>query len=276
MPELPEVQSIVDYLNESKQCLNKKILDIKTTMPKLFKNCSFEQFRSYLLNECINKVERKGKYLIFFLTNNKVFVLHLRMEGKVFVEKTNVKYDKNHTLVFINFGEEELRYHDTRRFGTFNIYTTQNYLDSKELSKLAYDPLEKQCDANYLKNQFKNCNKHIKTALLDQTKVAGIGNIYADEILFASKINPLKKASSLNAKDFELIYENAKLILQKAVENKGTTIATYFFKKENFGNFQNLLKVHTKKDFPCEICKAAIKKIKVNGRGTYYCALCQK
>lgn len=275
MPELPEVQSVIDSLKEQ-GCLNRTITNIESIMPKIFKNCSYEDFTHYIINEQIKDITRKGKYLIFHLTNDKVFVVHLRMEGKLFFEKTGSSYDKKHVLVKIEMDDYEIRYHDTRRFGTFTIYNENNYLDSKEIKKLGLDPLEEEFDWKYLKNNIKKSNRAIKTTLLDQENVSGIGNIYADEILFASSIHPETIANKLTDNDFKKIAENSRIILAKAVENKGTTIATYFFKKEQKGEFQKFLKVHTKKDFDCVNCKNKIVKIKVNGRGTYLCLKCQK
>lgn len=276
MPELPEVQSVIDCLKQD-NILNKKIINVSTTQNKLFKNCDFNTFKNHVLNETVKDISRIGKYIIFHLTNNKIFVNHLRMEGKLFFENKKLDFDKKHTLVFFDFENDfQLRYNDTRRFGTFTIYFENNYLDSKELKKIALDPLDVNFDWKYLKNNLYKSSKSIKTILLDQTKVSGIGNIYADEILFASKINPLTKSSDLNDSDFQKIAKNATLILKKAVENKGTTISTYFFKKEQKGEFQKYLQVHTKKGFKCNECRNLIIKIKVNNRGTYICPKCQK
>lgn len=275
MPELPEVQSMIDNLIDE-DVLNRKITAVSTIMPKLFKNCSFDDFKHHILGEKITSITRNGKYLVFHLSNDKVFVVHLRMEGKLFFQKHDEPYDKKHTLVLIDMDDYQLRYHDTRRFGTFTIYSESNYLESKEIKKLALDPLSEQFDWKYLKNNLKKSSRAIKTSLLDQTNVSGIGNIYADEILFASKIHPETKANELSDKNYKDIAKNATLILQKAVENKGTTISTYFYKKEKKGEFQQFLKVHTKKGFPCSNCKSEIIKTKVNGRGTYICPKCQK
>lgn len=275
MPELPEVQSVVDSLKEQ-GCLNRKITDVITIMPKIFKNCSYEDFSNFIIGEKIIDISRIGKYLIFHLSNNKIFVVHLRMEGKLFFEKEHEKYDSKHVLVFIKMDEYEIRYHDTRRFGTFTIYNNDSYLNSKELSKLGLDPLQKEFDWKYLKNNISKSSRAIKTALLDQSNVSGIGNIYADEILFASRIHPETLSNKLRDDDFKQLAKNATLILTKAVINKGTTISTYYHKKDQKGNFQKFLKVHTKKDFNCLNCDSKIIKIKVNGRGTYLCPNCQK
>lgn len=275
MPELPEVQSMIDSLLEQK-VLNHKIVNIETQMPKLFKNSSFEEFKDFIINQKIKDITRVGKYLIFHLTNKKVFVVHLRMEGKLFYEPSDYPINNRHTLIRIYFdNNKELRYEDTRRFGTWTMYTEDNYMESKELKKIALDPLNPEFNWEYLKNNIHKSNRAIKTLLLDQTNVAGIGNIYADEILFASKISPIKPGNKISNNEFKSIADNARKILQLAVENKGTTIATYFYKKEQKGEFQKFLKVHTKKNYNCPNCNELIKKTKVNGRGTYYCWKCQ-
>lgn len=245
-------------------------------MPKLFKNCCFEQFQQNLINEAIVQITQKGKYLIFHLTNKKVFVVHLRMEGKLFFVNKNQMFDKKHTLVGIEMGHKVLLYHDTRRFGTFNLYNVDNYLTSAELKKIALDPLHPDFDSFYLQKKLQNSHQAIKTALLNQTKVAGIGNIYADEILYASKIHPQTKCCVLTYYDFVHITQNAKRIFQKAIKHKGTTIRSYLYRLEHFGHFQRFLQVHTKKNQLCQLCNATIIKIKVNNRGTYLCPNCQR
>ncbi|MGL4617315.1 MAG: DNA-formamidopyrimidine glycosylase [Mycoplasmoidaceae bacterium] len=274
MPEMPEVQTLIDSLLDE-DILNKKIKDVTFYMDKLFKNCTPNEFKNFIINEKIINIDRIGKYLIFHLSNKKVFVVHLRMEGKIFFQDLDTKYDEKHTLLRISFGKKEMRYHDTRRFGTFHIFQEDNYKDSKELSKLGLDPLQKNFDWKYLKKNIYKSNKFIKTALLDQSNVSGIGNIYADEILFASKIHPESKCNKLSDEDFRNIALNSKKIIKKAIDNKGTTISTYMYKKETKGEFQKFLNVHTKKDSECKNCKTKIIKTKVNGRGTYLCLNCQ-
>ncbi len=276
MPELPEVQTLINTLSEE-DIFNKKIADIEVYLPKLLKNSTPKKFKEALIGEKIKSITRVGKYLIFHITHDKVLAVHLRMEGKLFFQTDgNYPMDKKHLLVKFKIGKGELLYYDTRRFGTFHLFNEDNYLDSKELSKIAIDPLDKSFDWKFLKQELSKSNKHIKTALLDQSKVSGIGNIYADEILFASKINPLKPANKITDEEFKLIAKHATRILNLAVENKGTTIFTYLYKNNEQGQFQKFLKVHLKKGKPCPNCKTIIQKTKVNGRGTYYCPHCQK
>lgn len=142
MPELPEVQSMIDTLIDD-GCLNHKIIGVETIMPKLFKNSNFKEFENHIINEKIENISRIGKYLIFHISHKKVFVVHLRMEGKLFYDDADFPYNKRHTLVRIIFNnKKELRYNDTRRFGTFTIYNENDYIHSKEISKLALDPLD--------------------------------------------------------------------------------------------------------------------------------------
>lgn len=276
MPEMPEVQCIIDNLLEQ-NILNNKIINISIFMEKLFKNSTSDNFKNLIIDTFITSIERKGKYLIFHLSNHKVFVIHLRMEGKLFYEKEGFEFPTKHILVIFHFENNmKMIYHDTRRFGTFTTYSDKDYLNSKELSKLALDPLEINFDWKYLKTNFKKSTRFVKSILLDQTVVSGIGNIYADEILFLSKINPLRKSNTIADDDFKKIVKSSKEIMINAISNKGTTISSYLYKKNGIGNFQNCLNVHTKKNYPCVLCNTPIVKIKVNGRGTYLCQVCQK
>jgi len=143
-------------------------------------------------------------------------------------------------------------------------------------TELGLEPWDKNLTSNYLKEKFKNKKIPIKTALLDQSIITGIGNIYDDEILFLSKINPLTPANSLNKNNLEDIIKNTIITLDKAIKEGGTTIRNYTSEEGVTGLFQNHLYVHTKVGEPCPNCKEAIIKIKINGRGTYYCPKCQK
>jgi formamidopyrimidine-DNA glycosylase len=276
MPELPEVQTIINTLNHS-GLVNQKITKINIYKNKLLKNSNPLSFRKFLIGEKFNQIERKGKFLIFHLSNNKTLVIHLRMEGKLFYETLESNVPKTHLRIeFILGNQHVLRYYDSRIFGTFHIYRGDEYLKAHQLAKLALDPLDPNFNGTYLKNNIGKSTKAIKTAILDQTNVSGIGNIYADEILFLSKINPTRKANSLTTQDFNNIAKFSKQILLKSIKYGGTTIATYKSDANHSGRFQQMLLVHTKKDEPCPICGTKIIKIKVNGRGTYYCPRCQR
>ncbi len=276
MPELPEVTTIINVLKRS-TLLNNKIISVDVLKPKVIQNTSIQRFKNFFINEKIINIERLGKYIIYKLTNKKVFVSHLRMEGKFFYDVKSTLNKLPHLMVLFNFKDgNSLAYCDSRMFGTFSIYTENNYLKSKELSKLSIDPLDKKFISKFLFNKINKINQPIKTVLLNQSIISGIGNIYADEILFMCKINPLTKAKALTIRDCELICKYSKKILLDAIKCKGTTIFSYKFDKNHSGEFQKYLKVHQRENKLCKNCKTPIVKIKINGRGTYFCPKCQK
>ena len=196
------------------------------------------------------------------------------MEGKYFIKEPSEPLNKHDHVVFTLNDKEELRYNDTRKFGKMHLVKKEE-LNNSLLSKLGKEPWDKTLTKEYLKEKINN-KKAIKTLLLDQSIIVGIGNIYADEILFLSKINPETIGSNLNDKNLLDIIENTKKVLEKAIEAGGTTIHTYTSVDGITGRFQQELLVHNRKGNPCPECKTEIVKIVVNGRGTYYCPKCQK
>jgi formamidopyrimidine-DNA glycosylase len=156
------------------------------------------------------------------------------------------------------------------------VYQGDDYLKATQIKKLGLDPLDEHFNWQYLKKQINKCHKAIKTTLLDQTKLSGLGNIYVDEVLFLSRIHPLTKPSKLRDQDFKNIAKFSKQTLLKAIKYGGTTVSSYRSDPNHAGRFQNMLLVHTRVGLPCYVCKTIIKKIKVNGRGTYFCPKCQK
>jgi formamidopyrimidine-DNA glycosylase len=161
-------------------------------------------------------------------------------------------------------------------FGTFHIYNTTTIKQAKELTILGPDAIGKDFNPIYLFNITRKSSKHIKTFILDQSNVAGIGNIYADEILYASHINPLKPTRELTKNDCTLLVNNCQKILQRAIKAGGTTFATFASAAQKIGSFQNQLQVYGKENKMCEKCHHKILKIKINGRGSCYCPHCQK
>ena len=264
MPELAEVQTVRDILK--KQILDRKIKDIKIIYDKIIENpVSF--FKDNLINESFIDIKRKGKYLIFE-TNNHYLISHLRMEGKYFIKDTFEPIEKHEHIIFC-FDEFTLRYHDTRKFGRMILIPKDN-IDAY-FKKIGPDAIE-DINEHYLFEKIKNSQKPIKTLLLDQSIVAGLGNIYADEVLYESKINPLVPGKNIDIGKCKDILTASKKILLKAIEHKGTTIRSYTSSLNVKGNYQVFLNVHTKK--VCK-CKSSIKCIKIGGRSSYYCPKCQ-
>ena len=269
MPELPEVETVKKALLH--KVLKKQIKKAEVYWDNIIAYPDVKTFKEEIKGQTINDIQRRGKFLLFEL--DKYYLLsHLRMEGKYFIRKLEDPKDKHEHVIFTFTDNTELRYHDTRKFGKMYLYEKAQAFQNKPLKDLGLEPWDENLTPKYLKNKFKH--KPIKTTLLDQSIITGIGNIYADEILFLSKINPLKNADELNESDLNKIIESTKTILAKAIEYGGTTIKSYTSSEGVHGRFQANLLVHTK-DI-CEICHAKIEKITVGGRGTYYCPKCQK
>jgi len=270
MPELPEVETVKEKLKKS--LLNKRIIDVKVYYDKIIANLSSLEFIKTLTNQTIKDITRKGKWIIFELDSNYL-LSHLRMEGKYFIKDVTLEPIKHEHISFI-FNDFSLRYMDTRKFGRMYLLPKDDILNKKPLNELGLEPWDKNLNEEYLKIKFKNKTLPIKSLLLDQSIITGIGNIYADEILFLSRINPTRKAQKLTDIELETIISNTKKVLESAISLGGTTIRTYESSEGVHGNFQQELFVHTKDS--CKICGTKIEKIRVGGRGTYYCPKCQK
>ena len=193
------------------------------------------------------------------------------MEGKYYVQKKDEPFDKHTHVIFSLDDGRELRYHDTRKFGRMELVKRGDYKDFRGLGPEPFDP---EFDLTYCKGYLSGKRLPIKAVLLEQSFVAGIGNIYADEILFKTGIDPRTQASKLLDEDIEKLIIYTKKILNKAIDEGGTTIRSYTSSLGVTGRFQNELAVHTQK--VCPLCGGEIKKIKVQGRGTYFCPVCQK
>jgi len=271
MPELPEVETVKNGLKT--KVLNKKITACKVLYSGIIAYPDKDKFIKEITNQTINDIKRRGKFLMFEL-DDYYLISHLRMEGKYFIKAPFESLSKHDHVIFTLNEKEELRYNDTRKFGKMHL-VKKDELALTPLSKLGLEPWDESLNVKYLKDKL-NKNKAIKTLLLDQSIITGIGNIYADEILFLSNINPELTGNKLTNKNLQSIIDNTKMVLEKAIASGGTTIHTYTSVDGITGRFQQELLVHGKKDLPCPTCKTGILKIVVNGRGTYYCPKCQK
>lgn len=273
MPELPEVETVKNTLKNL--ILHKQIRDIDVFYDRMIRNVSIEDFKKNYINKSIIDIKRYGKYLIF-LFEDIALISHLRMEGKYFIKNTDDPKNKHEHVIFYFTDGSTLRYHDTRKFGTFDVCELEDIYSNSPISKLGYEPFEKEVTISYLRNKLQKKSIAIKSSLLDQSILTGLGNIYVDEVLFSSKIHPEKPSNTLKTKNIKDIIKYSQEVLNKAINLGGTTIRSYTSSLGVTGLFQNELLVHMRKDEDCLVCGTRIEKIKVNGRGTYYCPSCQK
>lgn len=278
MPELPEVTVTSNYLNNLIKNLKIKKIDI--FYPKMFKENSDVFYKKNIENETILEVKNLGKFIIFYLSNEKILLSHMRMEGKYFFKDknqilANPAFPSHSRVVFHFENGDKLFYRDSRMFGTFHLKNEKNFLKTKPLNLLAKTPFE--IDIKKFFEITKKSKKKIKNLLLDQSKICGLGNIYVDETLHKSKILPWTKADKISYLQIKNIVKNASKILQKATELGGSSVNSYKSINQQEGNFQNFLMVYQKQNTLCKTCKISlIKKTKINGRGTHYCLTCQK
>ena len=273
MPEKPEVITVARKLE--KKLINRTITSVEVFHKNMIDYPSVDDFTKNIKNQTIHEITTRGKWIVMTL-DDYYLLFHLRMEGKFFF-RTKKDEKNKHEHVFFNLdNDEQLRFADVRKFGRVMLIEKDKIYSMKPYTELGLEPWDKDLTSNYLKEKYNKKTLPIQSVLLDQSIITGIGNIYADEILFLSKINPLTKAKDLTDKNRKDIITNTVKVLDKAIEEGGTTIRSYTSEEGVTGMFQNNLFVHQRQNEECRICKSKIIKIKVGGRGTYYCPKCQK
>jgi formamidopyrimidine-DNA glycosylase len=285
MPELPEVETIRRDL--CKSILNKKMVDVKVSKKSMVEG-NLKDFKENLISNQIVDIARTGKLLIFKLKKDRKYLLaHMRMTGQLVYVLKDKKTPGGHNFpkleelpnkyshIIISFSDKSKLYlNDMRQFGYMKV------VPEEELEKIklnfGIEPLQPNFEWEKFKNLSKGRKTSIKAFLLNQKNIAGIGNIYADEILFDAKIRPSRKVGSLSEKELRNIFISSEKIIKKAIQKRGTTFSDYVDGNGHKGSFVSYLKVYDRKDKKCKSCKEKIKKIKLCGRGTYYCPICQK
>lgn len=273
MPELAEVQTVLDTL--AHQLGNFTIQDIQIFYPALIATSDAETFIQTLRGKTVLQYHRHGKYLMFDLGSH-MWIVHLRMEGKFYIYNQQESPARHVHAVFQLEDGRSLHYHDTRKFGRMYVYAKQSDDRYPCFCNTGYDLFDERLNAMDLYRTLKQKQYTLKQALLDQRNLAGIGNIYADEICFAMKLHPKTRVQRLSRRDVETLLQEARRILQEAIEAGGTTIRSYTSSLGVDGRFQLKLKVHGRKGEKCTVCGSEIRKIAVAQRGTYFCASCQK
>uniref|UniRef100_C5D649 Formamidopyrimidine-DNA glycosylase n=1 Tax=Geobacillus sp. (strain WCH70) TaxID=471223 RepID=C5D649_GEOSW len=273
MPELPEVEIIRRTLIPL--TAGKTIADIQVFWPKIIKYpADVTEFIETMKGQTIRDIHRRGKFLKFTLDEH-VLISHLRMEGRYAVCKKEDPIEPHTHIIFRFIDGTELRYRDVRKFGTMHLYRKGEEEARLPLSQLGPEPFSETFTANFLAQRLRKTNRTIKTALLDQTVVVGLGNIYVDESLFRAGIHPERISSSLTDEEVARLHREMVTILQEAIEKGGSTVRSYVNTNGEAGTFQLQLFVYGRKGEPCQRCGQPIQKTVVAGRGTHYCAFCQ-
>lgn len=271
MPELPEVETVKRSLKN--RVSHRKITSVEIFYPKMIHH-DLQSFVEKLKNQTIKDVKRRGKFLIFCLDTGYL-LSHLRMEGKYFMMPQNQDKMKHEHLRF-NFSDGmSLRYHDVRKFGTMHYKEEHELFTTAPLNKLGLEYDDPALKVQYIYDKIKPSNRHLKSILLDQSIITGIGNIYADEICFCLKKHPAYKVSKITKKTVEKMLSCIQATLDKAVALGGSSIRTYKDTMGFHGRFQNELNVHLQAGKPCPVCHLPIEKMIVANRGTYLCRHCQ-
>lgn len=288
MPELPEVETTVRDLRE--KVLGRTFLDVWTDFTKMIKKPKdFKQFKKEIKGRKIQKIERKGKNILFELSGNKTLLIHQKLTGHLLLgnwqkENKNWKPQKPgpledpmnrflHLIFWLDNGKQ-LALSDLRKFAKVELLGQEDL--KKELSSLGPEPLERSFTFQKFQDILKNKKGKIKQILMDQAIISGIGNIYSDEILFAAKVHPFKDVSKLTRPDLKRIYQAIKKILKKAIELRGESISDFRDLEGERGHFDEMRKVYRREGEKCPNCGTKIKRIKLAGRSAHFCPKCQK
>jgi len=274
MPELPEVETIKNQLNHL--ITNKKIVDVKILLPKIIK-LSAVKFKKIIIGTKIKRLNRRAKILAIELNNGWTMLIHLKMTGQLIFTPASCAIENKYTHVIFKFSDKsQLIFNDLRQFGYVKLVKTEELSNFFLKEGIGPEPLEKDFIlADFQAILTKKPNARIKQFLMDPKNLAGIGNIYADEILFFAGVHPLRQAKSLKDNDIKKIFKGIKDILELAIKLRGTSSNDYLDAFGQKGKFAARLKVYGKKGKRCVKCKGVIEKIKVGGRSASFCPTCQ-
>lgn len=277
MPELPEVENIRRGL---KSLIGQKISQVFRSEKKLRLDSTLNL--QSLVGLKLKNISRKARYLILDFERQKSLLIHLGMSGRITInlQFQGLKHDHLAIRFFhpkiLESPDQYLIFNDPRRFGLVDLIETTGLKTHSMLSKLGVEPLSDQFDSNYLSEKLRIKKLNIKTTLMDNQIVVGIGNIYVNEALFAAKISPLRPSFLLTKNEIQKLVLEIKKILNKAIKLGGSSISDYVNATGNLGNFQKTFKVYGRENEKCLICKALLRRIAQSGRSSFYCPDCQK
>jgi formamidopyrimidine-DNA glycosylase len=271
MPELPEVEMVARTLRP--RLVGRRIEAVETSGKKLRQRVDRARLKRLAVGASVETVSRIGKYLLIDLSSGATLVSHLGMTGWFVFKKPEEPRAAHTHVVFTLDSGLELRYADHRRFGILRIYPTAQVRRSPELSILGVDPLDPAFTVEYLAEQLKKTKRDVKTFLLDQTRIAGVGNIYACEALFLAGISPRRKTGRVDA---ARLHEAIQKVLRAGIENRGTSFSDYVDAEGEAGENQNALHVYGREGERCRVCSSVIRRLVQGARSTFYCPHCQR
>jgi formamidopyrimidine-DNA glycosylase len=288
MPELPEVETTITDLK--KKVLGRTFVDVWSDFKKMVKKPDFERFKKEIAGKRIKNIKRRAKIIIFELSEEKTLLIHQKLTGHLLVGKWEKKggnwencstplSEKVNTYIHLIFWLDNdlmIAFSDLRKFAWAELWDTKELEESDKLKKLGPEPLEKDFTFEKFEEVLKGRKAKIKQVLMNQEVIAGIGNIYSDEILFKARVHPFKKTNDLSGKDLKNIYSAIGETLTKAIELRGESFADWRDIEGKKGFFDKERKVYQREGESCSRCGEKIKRKKINNRSAHFCSKCQK
>ena len=289
MPEFPEVQTIVNDLN--RKIIGRRITGVWFDWPKIIKKPKPKELEKRIKELKITKIKRRGKNILIYLTENYLLLIHQKMTGHLLYGKWKVEKGKVKSLLKGPFQEKvndyirlifyldnsfQLALSDLRKFAKVLFGPKEKIENLPELKNLGPEPLERNFTVKKFMSLISPEKRKIKQVLMDQEVIAGIGNIYSDEILWRAKIHPFRRADSLAVNELKSLYRAMRQILRKALKLRGTSISDFRDTGGRSGGYSDVRKVYRREGEPCPRCGSVIKRIKIGGRSAHYCPACQR
>ena len=274
MPELPEVETFRRGLYP--HVVGRTIVDLRITYPKIIRYPETEIFEMKMKGQKIEDLSRRGKYLIFNLKSDFCLIVHFRMSAHFEVAAAGSPQDKHTHVVFVLDDGNELRFVEPRKFGTMHLLQETEYSKGGGFVCQGPEPMSEEFTESYLRDKLSASKSRVKSLLLDQTIISGLGNIYADEVLFAAGVHPERIANTLTADEVAKLFPAINDIICNAIECHGSSVRTYTDVNGEKGSFQDMHHVYGREGKVCHRCGGEIHRIRVGGRSAHYCSCCQK
>ena len=271
MPELPEVEIVKNFI--SQEILAKKITSVVVLNHRL--RYSVPEEIGLIEGGRVLKLERRAKFIQIFLDNSQVVIIHLGMSGSLLIHRANYEPQKHDHVLFFLDANTVLVYNDPRRFGFIDCLEVDKIGEYKLFQKLGIEPLSDELNLSVLQLMLNNSKLGMKSFLMSNEIIVGIGNIYANEILFATRIHPLTMAADICQERVQKLLHNIKQVLLSAINLGGSSIQNFVSPYGDKGRFSNSFKVYGRSNAPCDICSGMIEKIIIQQRSSFFCPLCQ-